>query len=261
MARAVHAAGVRRTNRLSGRAQRQPGVTRQRLVWVNGEAVVAVPEVAAGWPTPATVEPYYPATPTPTPPHGRRERVTLPNGQSAVLVRFLSVDPVGRTVAAVRERPWRSPAAVAARVLFHLERHDIPAPRLLAFGQRTTSAVAAESFLCADMPTGCVSLAVFLARADVSPVQRAAILSECGRLLRRLHDAGLRPSAATCPDDALFTVRDDDTQAVAVGSPFAVRVAKRVSEADRKADLKRFLQAFDRTTGGWVTGGYTGGGG
>jgi tRNA A-37 threonylcarbamoyl transferase component Bud32 len=261
MARAVHAAGVRRATRPAGRAQRQPGVTRQRLVWVDGEAVVAVPEVAAGWPTPAAGEPYYPATPTTTPPHGRRERVALPNGQPAVLVRFLTVDPVGRTVAAVRERPWRSPAAVAARVLFHLERHGIPAPRLLAFGQRMTSAVAAESFLCADMPTGCVSLAVFLARPDVTPAQRAAVLSECGRLLRRLHDAGLRPTNTTDSNDPLFTVRDDDTQAVAVGSPFAVRVARRISDADRKDDLRRFTRPFDRTTGGWVSGGYTGGDG
>lgn len=258
MAKAVNAAGARRQARPSVRAQRHGSDARQRLVWVAGEAVVAVPEVAAHWPTPAVAPPFYPTTPTPTPPHGKRERVTLPGGRSAVLVRFHTVDPVGRVVSAVRERPWRSPAAVAARVLFHLQRYAIPAPRLLAFGQRPLSAVAAESFLCADMPPGVASLATFLARADVPPAQRAAVLAECGRLLRSIHDAGLRPTKSPSGNDPLFVVTDDGEASVSVGSPFAVRVVKRVGKSVRTADLQRFCQSLDRTGGGWVAGGYHG---
>ena len=258
MARAVNAAAARREDRQSVRAQRHATDRPQRLVWVAGEAVVAVPEVAAVWPTPAEAAPFYPPTPTATPPHGHRERVILPNDRPAVLVRFHTVDPVGRVVAAVRERPWRSPAATAARVLFHLERHSIPAPQLLAFGQRMTSAVAAESFLCADLPSGVVSLAAFLARASTTSAQSAAVLSECGRLLRRLHDAGLRPTETGSPNDPLFVVSDDYAVSVAVGSPFAVRVLRRVNGTQRKTDLTRFLQPFDRTAGGWVKGGYHG---
>lgn len=258
MAKAVQAAGKRREDRASVRAQRQAVEHRQHLVWVAGEAVVAIPEVAAGWPTPAECSPFYPPTPAATPRHGKRERVNLSDGQSAVLVRFHTVDPVGRMMAAVRERPWRSPSATAARVLFHLQRHGIPAPRLLAFGQRFISNVAAESFLCADMPTGVCSLANFLARTDTTPSERAAVLAECGRLLRCLHDAGLQPTDSDSANDPLFVVSTDSAVSVAVGSPFAVRVVKRVNKQQRAADLARFLQPLDRTAGGWVSGGYYG---
>lgn len=258
MAKAVDAAGTRRELRPSVRAQRQTAGDPQRLVWVAGEAVVAIPSVAVDWPTPAEAAPFYPASPSPTPTHGHRERVILANGQSAVLVRFHTVDPLGRLFAAVRERTWRSPAAVASRVLFHLQRHAIPAPRLLAFGQRMLSKVAAESFLCADLPAGVSSLAAFLARPDVTPSHRASVLAECGRLLRQLHDAGLRTVEDTSPNDPLFVVGDDTAVSVAVGSPFAVRVVRKLSQAQRAADLKRFVRPFDSTAGGWVTGGYHG---
>jgi tRNA A-37 threonylcarbamoyl transferase component Bud32 len=261
MAKSVNAAAKRRQNRSSVRTQRTTTDLRQRLVWVAGEAVVAIPEVAAEWPTPAECPPFYPASPVVTPPHGKRERVTLPCGRSAVLVRFHTVDPVGRMVSVVRERPWRSPAATAARVLFHLQRHGLPAPRLLAFGQRYTSAVAAESFVCADMPPSAVTLSTFLSRPTTTPAASAAVLAECGRLLRQLHDAGLRPESVASTNDALFVVSDDETASVAVGSPFAVRLVKRAIDAQRAADLKRLIAPLDSTAGGWVSGGYHGAGG
>lgn len=261
IAKAVNAAAKKRQTRSSVRTQRTTADLRQRLVWVAGEAVVAIPEVAADWPTPAECLPFYPPSPAVTPPHGKREHVTMPGGRSAVLVRFHTADPVGRMVAAVRERPWRSPAATAARILFHLQRHGLPAPRLLAFGQRYTSAVAAESFLCADMPPTAVALSTFLSRPTTTPAASAAVLAECGRLLRRLHDAGLRPVSVASPNDALFVVSDDDSASVAVGSPFAVKLVKRVSDSQRAADLKRLIAPLDRTAGGWVSGGYHGAGG
>jgi hypothetical protein len=258
MAKAVDAAGTRRELRPSVRAQRQNAGDPQRLVWVAGEAVVAIPSVAADWPSPAEAAPFYPTSPSPTPTHGHRERVILPNGLSAVLVRFHTIDPLGRLVASVRERTWRSPAAVASRVLFHLQRHAIPSPRLLAFGQRMQSKIAAESFLCAEMPAGVSSLAAFLACPDVTPSHRASVLAECGRLLRQLHDAGLRAVEGTSMNDPLFVVGDDTAMSVSVGSPFAVRVVRKLTQAQRRADLKRFLRPLDRTSGGWVTGGYRG---
>lgn len=235
-AQAVNAAA----GRVAVKAKRSSPDASQRLVWVAGEEMVAIPEVAADWPSAEVGEPFYPTKPTPTPPHGHRERVTLPGGQSGVLVRFHTVDPLGRLFAVVRERPWRSPGAVAARVLFHLQRHGIPAPRLLAFGQRTTSRVAAESFVCAEMPPGVLSLGTFLARSDTTPAQQAAVLAEARRLLGCLHDAGLRPAVAS-PHDPLFVVADDGTLSLSVGSPFAVRLAKRITRRQRAADLRQFV--------------------
>ena len=223
----------------------------QRLVWLDGEAAVAIPEVAVVWPTPAAAEPFYS-------PHGApsRERITFADGRSAVLVRTATTDPLGRLTAAVRERPWRSPSATAARVLFHLQRHGIPAPRLLAFGQRVTSRTAAESFLVAELPPAVSSLAVVFARPELTPRQRGELLRQCGRLLRQLHDAGCRPAADPGPDDPLFLAVGDTDLSVEIGSPFAVRLAKRVSSSARRSDLRRSVAGLSRTDRARLLAGY-----
>jgi hypothetical protein len=149
-----------------------------------------VPELAADWPTPADGRPFYGLPPA------AGEPFTLPDGRSAVLWRFRTVDPLGRLRAALRERPWRSPAADAARVLFHLERFGVPGPRLLAFGQRLTGPVTAESFVLYEPAAGGGSLT--------------------GDILPRLDAAGL---ALVGPGP---WVHDG-----AVASPFAVRLCKR----------------------------------
>ena len=126
--RTVAEQAVRLRGRSSARDQRLPPAP--RLVWLAGEQVCVIPELADLWPVPAVCPPFYLDSPTP------EEWVTFSNGRRALLTRFSTFDPLGRMAAAVRERPWRSPAATAARVLFHLHRHGVPAPNLLAFGQR-----------------------------------------------------------------------------------------------------------------------------
>lgn len=245
------------TDKSSIRLQRQSVSvdSSQRLVWLAGEAVVAIPEVAAVWPTQMICEPFYPNTQSPTPPDGHRERVTFSDGRETVMVRFTTSDPVGRLLAAVRERPWRSPGATAARILFHLQRHDIPAPKLLAFGQRTTSRTGGDSFLVGEMPPHASSASAYLADAIVPASDRRAVLRECGRLLRKLHDAGCRPIATANPNDPLFVVSGLEAT-VSVGSPFAVRITRRLSAADRKSDLKQFVSALKRVDRARVLRGY-----
>jgi tRNA A-37 threonylcarbamoyl transferase component Bud32 len=235
----------------SVRFQRGAADVAQRLVWLDGEAAVAIPEVAAVWPTPAAGEPFYAAHGTPS-----RERITFADGRSAVLVRTVTTDPLGRLTAAVRERPWRSPSATAARVLFHLQRHGIPAPRLLAFGQRVTSRTAAESFLVAELPPTISSLSVVFARPELPLRERGKLLRGCGRLLRLLHDAGCRPASDPGPDDPLFLAVGDTDLSVEVGSPFAVRLVKRVSESARRSDLRRSVAGLSRTDRARLLAGY-----
>ena len=253
--RSVTARAAPLLKRSSVLLQRQPTTAdvQQRLVWLADEAVVAIPEVAAGWPTPAVCEPFYLPTPTPTPPGGHREWTTLLDSRRAVVVRFTTTDPLGRFVAALRERPWRSPAATAARTLFHLQRHEVPAPKLLAFGQRTTSWVVAESFLAAELPPAATALAVYLNAA--TGASRRTVLRECGRLLRKLHAAGCRPAVVGNPNDPLFVVSGDS--AVSVGSPFAVRLTH-VSEAERKGDVRRLTAGLSKTDAARVRKGYLG---
>jgi tRNA A-37 threonylcarbamoyl transferase component Bud32 len=211
-ARAVERLAAMARGRRSVRDQRQPAVTGpdQRLVWLAGEAVCAVPDVAAVWPVPAVCPPYYDGPPGTT-------AVTLPEGRPAVLVRGRSVAPFGRLRAWFRGRPWRSPGATLGRVLFHLERYGVPAPRLLAFGQRLTGPLTAEWFALYEPPAGFPS---------TDPHRAEAVL-------RRLHDAGCRPAGR----GPLVWV--DGAGRVSVGDPRAVRIVRRLTARHRRADLAR----------------------
>jgi hypothetical protein len=97
-----------------------------------------VPEVAAVWPRPVLGPPFYGFGPA-------GASLVRFAGRDAVLVRGSSSAPLGRLRAWLRATPWRSPGATIGRVLFHLARYGVPAPRLLAFGQRLTSATGAPT--------------------------------------------------------------------------------------------------------------------
>lgn len=244
-------------DRSSVAAQRQPlsSAVPQRLVWLAGESVVVTPDLAESWPKPAVRAPYYPASPTPTPAGGQREWVTFADGRKGVVVRFHTVARVGRLLAAVRERPWRSPGATAARILFHLQRHGIPSPALLAFGQRTVSKAATESFVVAEPPADSLPLEYRLADPALPLAQRRALLSECGRRLRQLHDAGCRPDPDRTANDPLFMT---STAGVSVGSPFAVRLSKRIGDRARRLDLGEWTDGLSQAEQGRIVRGYLG---
>jgi hypothetical protein len=254
VARQVARLAAKAALRRSIRDQRQPVVTgsaEQRLVWLAGEAVCAVPDVAAVWPRPAIAPPYYEwaAASDPSP-----RRVHLPNGTPAELVRFTTFDPLGRVVAAARGRPWRSPGATLGRVLFHLQHYGIPAPRLLAFGQRLTGRMTAESFALYEPPAG-VPLEDWLTQPQ-PPVLRRVVLRQAGFLLRQLHDAGCRPSRSA----TLFSVCADPARVTVVGVG-AIRLLRRVSQRMRRADLRgiaRALRLSDRADRLCVIRGYLG---
>ena len=224
--RDILASSSRRANRSSSRDQRQLHPA-PRLVWLADEAVCVIPELVAVWPTPAVCEPFYPTHAAIDEP-STQEWVTFPSGHRGLVVRFASTDPIGRFVAATRERPWRSPATVAARILIQLQRSGISAPRLLAFGQRFTSPISAQSFVLYEP----VPKAVLI-------TPRRALLRECVSLLRRLHDAGCR----LAPGHA-FVVANGTA---AVESPFAVRLAKNLGDAARCADLRQLVRGLART--------------
>jgi hypothetical protein len=185
-------------------------------VWVAGEAVCAVPAVAAVWPKPAVAAPFYGCEPGTL-------RVRLPDGRPAELTRGRSFSPLGRLAARWRGRPWRSPGATLGRVLFHLERYGVPAPRLFAFGQRLTGPASAEWFALHEPPADPLP-------AGVEP----ATAEHLARLLRRLHDAGCRPAGDPLAVFGASGVRD-----VA-----GVRIVRRVSDRDRIHDLERLAAAL-----------------
>lgn len=163
----------RAAGRRSIRDQRQTSALKaQRLVWLAGEAVCTTPAVAAHWPYPPIGPPFYDEAPG-------VETIRLPDGRDALLVRGRSTTPLGRLRAWLRGRSWRSPGVCLGRLLFHLERYGVPAPRLLAFGQRLTGPISADWF------------ALHTPRATlIESVLTSAEAGRLGRLLRQLHDAG-----------------------------------------------------------------------
>jgi hypothetical protein len=145
--------------------------------------VCATPEVAKRWPTPAVAPPFYVEAVE----DGERLGVRLADGRPATLLRFRTSDPLGRVAALVRGKPWRSPAAKLARLLFHLQNAGVDVPPLFAFGQRLDRGFTADSFLVHGLPDGSLSLEAWLAK---NAADRDRLLTQLGGVLRTAHDAG-----------------------------------------------------------------------
>ena len=208
--RVVLAETTRIANRRSLRDQRlAPSTAPQRLVWVAGEAVCAIPDVATMWPDPPIAAPFYGEEPG-TFAH------QLPDGRDAVLIRGRSVAPLGRLCAYLRGRVWRSPGVSLGRLLFHLDRYGIPAPRLLAFGQRLTGAVTADWFaLHTPLPE------------PIAELTDLEIGLQLGFRLRQLHDAGCSVSGNPL---TVFGLRDG---AVCMHDLTRVRITKPNANSER----------------------------
>ncbi|VTR97251.1 heptose kinase : : Kdo [Gemmata massiliana] len=216
-------AAARHAKRRSIRDQLQPegASQKQRLVWLAGEAVCAIPEIAAEWPKPAVAPPFYCP--------GANDAIALRVlGYDATLVRGYTSAPVGRFRAWARAAPWRAPGVTIGRVLFHLQRYGVPGPRLLAFGQRLTSAIGAEWFALYESPPG---MPLQKWRYTASFAARRAALDRVADCLAKLHAAGC---VLTDPQ-AAFSVHDG---AACVTDPRAVRIVRRVRTSARRRDLR-----------------------
>jgi hypothetical protein len=218
---------ARHAKRRSVRDQLQSGAGMQRLVWVAGEAVCAIPEVAAVWPRPALAELFYRSGP------GGSERIAFA-GRDAVLVRGRTRALIGRFRSWLRARPWRSPGARIGRTLFHLARYGVPAPQLLAFGQRCTTATTAEWFALYEAPTG-VPLSAWCRTA--SGVDRRALFGSVTACLHALHGAGCILADA---GKALAV----DGERVVIADPAAVRIVRQVSVAERQRAVRRVARVL-----------------
>jgi hypothetical protein len=203
-----------------------------------------VPGLVHQWPNPPVSAPFYPGPPV-AGPDPAEQHVGLPDGRTVMLYRYTTRSIAGRLWHRLRGRPWRSPAAIAARTLFQLLRFDAPAPRLLAFGQRLTSPVRAESFVLTDRAPGYEPLADRLARPFPGPLDRFLFLRQCGRAVRAVHDAGCRFSRTRTTAEPLVVTPDDG---FLVNAPEGVERAKHLVTRDRFADTQRVLFAVHDVT-------------
>ena len=141
IAQAIQVESGRLLRRRGIREQRQPRAASgaQRLIWIDREAVCAIPQVAEAL-RPAAMRAML------EDPRNDGNILTLP-GYPAVRLEIRRYRwSIDRVWSQIRRKSWRSPGLKLARLLFHLERHHVPAPRLLAYGQRDDLAQAATSF-------------------------------------------------------------------------------------------------------------------
>lgn len=217
-------AAVCRAARLVGkrtgiRSQQAAGPAQsQELIRIAGETVCAIPAVAGELDSAEVIESLY------QPGHDGR-RITLTCGRFGLLRVRRYRSPVGRMWAAIRGRAWRSPELKVARLLFHLERHGIPAPGLLAYGQRRSRLGPAGSFVLYEP----------LPARSPGPED----LNRIRRLLDRLHSAGCRLHRFG-PAGKPFGIVGDD--AVITDASF-LRLDRRRSPRHARRDLAR-LDAF-----------------
>jgi hypothetical protein len=151
--------------------------------------------------------------------------VDLDGVRGAVLERSREARSAGALLGNLLGRPWRTAHLRQARLLFHLERHGIPAAELLAFGQKATGLASCRSFLLYRPDPAAVPLAADEWRTAAAPV---------GDLVRRLHDAGcaLRHGTGAChpPFDRRVS------GGLVVASPRDVVYRRRVSRRRRRRD-------------------------
>ncbi len=199
----------------------------QRLVWLADDAVVTTPEVAEQWPTPAVVAPFYL---TSDKQFLHQETLLTPDGQRATLLRYRTSAPLHRLVANLRERNWLAPACEQARVLLQLARHNVPAPRLLAFGQRLTSWAKADSFVLFNNTEDAIAWNEL--KNDGKWCQ------QLGAYTRQLHLAGLRWCLATLSQSTRPLVgQADDLLSLQLTSPEFVVRCKRLKTAQAERNL------------------------
>jgi hypothetical protein len=112
--------------------------------------------------------------------------------------------------AMTRGKSWRSNELKLARVLFHLERHGIAAPRLLAYGQRGNGAF-------------CL--------IDSEPAPPIAGAPE--QAVAKLHEIGLSvdPNAFDCVDGS-----------IRIAEPSRLRLRKRLSNRRREREIAAIQQ-------------------
>jgi tRNA A-37 threonylcarbamoyl transferase component Bud32 len=124
----------------------------QELLWLDGEALCVTPtffeQLGGQIPDWLRLDSR----------EAHREETTLallalPDGSQGLLVRRQSNQPLRWLWARFRQQSLRTPEVQQAGRLFRRQRQGLPAPRLLAFGQRCRSPWRTESFLLTEVPT------------------------------------------------------------------------------------------------------------
>jgi tRNA A-37 threonylcarbamoyl transferase component Bud32 len=186
----------------------------QPLVRINGEAVASIPALVDELKNPAAVATLYDM---------RQSGCIQHFGESTGLLRVTHYSsPFARWWQTIRGKAWRSDELKLARLLFHLERYGITAPKLLAYGQRTAQ-LNAESFVLYEV-------------LEAEPIQRAYQV-EALDLLDSLHRAN-----CLLNDGDAFGIRNGQ---VIVSDPTQLQLCRRLSAKQMTHNLRQCEQWFE----------------
>jgi tRNA A-37 threonylcarbamoyl transferase component Bud32 len=193
------------------RSQLKPPAANQELIRIGGERVCAIPEIARELDQPDVIASLYD-------PANNARPLRFRNGSTGILHVSRYRSPLSRWWAAIRGKAWRSHELKAARLLFHLDRHGIAAPRLLAYGQQVNHIVDAGSFILAEPRD-----ARLIASGDADLIRP---------MLAKLHESGCCLRGNSQP----FGVEGD---AAVVADIRFVRLNRRLSARQKDRDAAR----------------------
>jgi heptose I phosphotransferase len=226
------------------REKRQPPAATQAWECLDGAALCVTPAFQER--CPQGVPGWLPLEQQPAPAREGASRRWLDwQGARTLLVRRRQRAGWAALWSALRGRPFVPRQQAEAALLLRLERHAVPAPRVLALGQRPEGAGGCDSFLLTEELADTVALEVWLRRQSGRPMSPAAVarrrdvLGQAGALVRRLHEATcyLKKSAGGC-GLAVRLAPGGRPAVVLAGGP-CVRARRRQSPGRERRDLAR----------------------
>ncbi len=184
-----------RIGRLATRLRRSRGILQgrrsssnlpeQKLHWIDGEAICAVSTVAERLDVERVRNLFYP-------PVEQRDTLTILAGSEARILRESKQFWLPSFMLSEKHRRDLLPMKVA-RLAFHLERLQLPAPRLIAFGIQTPAPKVRRSFVALEHREGkAIPFSIWWdsIRRHEEPQARWKLIREFAELVRQMHEAG-----------------------------------------------------------------------
>lgn len=226
LTRAISGKAQRLECRRGIREQRQPPLATeaQRLVWLDGEAICALPEVADDLRSASARAALYELS-------CDGLEWPLSTGRTAKL-------QVGSYRGWLHGRSWRAPEVRLARLLFHIERFHLEAPKLLAYGHRRNrkrieAFVLFEHHLDAPMGLG-ASL------REANPFRSERLLENLENVMNRLHESG----CAARTIDTFVVVERNDGPSIRISEPRRLDFRRQLTARQKIADWRRVIRSM-----------------
>jgi tRNA A-37 threonylcarbamoyl transferase component Bud32 len=246
----VHSAALRKKRRIRELLQRTPAD--QSIYWLDGEAF-CVTGYALQTRKQTVLDLQQEI-------HEPQKRAATP-ADTTLITRTTPA-----AVQAFFGRSFRSPEVNQAGLLFRLQKYRIPAPRLLAFGQKRVAFGRWASFLFVENVPRCRPLNAYFQLAPSEQVVNLrcsspspqpsptrgegvarAMARQIGEVLRRLHDAGCSVGRV---DNLQVQADDDGAFRVVVARLDGMRGGRQFSSRTAHADVRKICR-FLATVCGW----------